>query len=157
MDKKEAKRLSIELMASAEAVYVTTIDEAGLPQTRVMFNLRNREQFPSLAELFQGHDDDLLIYLSTNTSSSKIDQMKTNPAVCAFYCKPKEFHSLMLSGRIEIIPEMEMKEAIWQDGWEMYYPKGPSDSDYTILRLMPVKAKGWYKDQPLQYNLGIEE
>ena len=142
MEEKKARQFSLELMASAEAVVVTTIDEEGFPQTRAMFNLRNIEQFPSLSELFQGHDDDLLIYLSTNTSSSKIDQIKANPAVSTFYCKPIEFHSLMLSGRTEIVPDIKIKEAIWQDGWEMYYPEGPSDSDYTILRLLPVKAKG---------------
>ena len=153
MDTKEAKRVSLELMASTEAAYVTTIDEGGFPQTRVMFNLRYKEQFPSLIELFQGHDD-LLVYLTTNTSSAKISQIKANPAGCVFYCNCKEFHSLMLAGTIEMVDDPEMRKTLWQDGWEIYYPKGPSDPDYTVLRLSPIKAKGWYKDQAFEFSLG---
>ena len=45
MDLKELKRTSIELMATAQAVYLTTIGPGGYPYTRAMLNLRNREQF----------------------------------------------------------------------------------------------------------------
>ena len=151
---EKEKRLSLELMASTEAAYVTTIDEGGFLQTRVMFNLRYKEQFPSLIEIFQGHEDDLLVYLGTNTSSAKIDQIKANPAGCVFYCNYKEFHSLMLAGKIEIVDDPGIKKALWQDGWEIYYPSGPDDPDYTVLRLLPSKAKGWYKDQAFEFSLG---
>ena len=154
MDKKEAKRVSLELLASTEAAYVTTIDEEDLPQTRVMFNLRYKEQFPSLMEIFEGHDEDLLVYLATNTSSAKIDQIKANPAGCVFYCNFKEFHSLMLAGKFEIVDNPEIKKELWQDGWEIYYPTGPDDPDYTVLRLFPLKAKGWYKEQAFEFSLG---
>ncbi|UCE17070.1 MAG: pyridoxamine 5'-phosphate oxidase family protein [Gemmatimonadota bacterium] len=153
MDEKEAKQLSLGLMASTEAVYVTTIDWDGFPQTRVMFNLRFREQFPSLTEIFEGHEDDLLVYLATNTSSAKINQIKTNPAGCVYYCNVKEFHSLMLPGKFEFVDAPEIKKALWQEGWEIYYPKGPSDPDYTVLRLFPVRAKGWYKDGAFEFSL----
>jgi general stress protein 26 len=119
-----------------------------------MFNLRYKEQFPSLVEIFQEHEENLLVYLGTNTSSTKIDQIKANPAGCVFYCNYKEFHSLMLAGRIEIVNDPEIKKALWQDGWEIYYPSGPDDPDYTVLRLLPIKAKGWYKDQAFEFSLG---
>jgi general stress protein 26 len=154
MNREEAKRVGLELMALAEGAYVTTIDEDGFPQTRVMFNLRYKEQFPSLIEIFQGHEEDLLIYLTTNTSSAKISQIKANPAACVFYCNFKEFHSLMLAGKLEIVDDSEMKKALWQDGWEIYYPSGPDDPDYTVLRLSPIKAKGWFKDQAFGFSIG---
>ena len=154
MDEKEAKGVSLELMASAKDVYVTTIDEEGFPQTRVMFNLRQRDQSPSLTSMFQGHEDDFLLYLATNTSSAKINQIKANSAACIFYCNSEEFHSLMLAGNIEIVDDSEMKSTLWQDGWEIYYPGGPDDPDYTVLRLLPIKAKGWYKEQEFGFSLG---
>ena len=154
MNREDAKQVSLELLASTEAVYVTTVDEGGFPQTRVMFNLRYKEQFPSLMEIFQGHENDLLIYLATNTSSAKINQIKTNPAGCVFYCNYKEFHSLMLAGNFEILDDPEIKKELWQDGWEIYYPSGPDDPDYTVLRLLPFKAKGWYKDQAFEFSFG---
>jgi phosphatidylethanolamine-binding protein (PEBP) family uncharacterized protein len=58
-------------MRIAEAAYVTTIDPDGFPQTRAMFNLRRKEQFPGLASLFKDHQYDFLVYFTTNTSSLK--------------------------------------------------------------------------------------
>jgi general stress protein 26 len=49
---------------------------------------------------------------------------------------------------------MELKNRIWQDEWKIYYPQGPSDPDYTILRLLPIKAKGWHKDRPFAFRPG---
>ena len=145
MDEKEARLLSIELMEIAEAAYLTTIDRDGFPQTRAMFNLRRKEQFPGLSELFNKHQDDFLIYFTTNTSSSKMVQIKTNPKVSIYYCKPNEWRGLMLSGEIEIVTDKEIKETIWQEGWEMYYPKGVHDPDHTILCLRPIIARYYHQ------------
>lgn len=153
---EQYREKSLELMAEAEVVYVSTIDEEGLPQTRVMFNLRNREQFPSLAPVFEGHDDDFLVYLSTNLSSAKLRQIEANPAACVCFSKPKEFQSLMLAGRMEVVVDKEVKKALWQKGWEVYYPTGPEDPDFAVLRLLPVKAKSWCRDHPHQFTFGRE-
>ena len=51
MNDAEARRLSIDLLETAETAIVTSIDAEGFPQTRAMFNLRRKEQFPGLAGL----------------------------------------------------------------------------------------------------------
>lgn len=85
MDEKSALKRSIELMEIAEAAYVTTMAPDGYPQTRAMFNLRRKEQFPALASLFKDHQEDFLAYCTTNTSSSKIAHLKKNPKVSLYY------------------------------------------------------------------------
>jgi general stress protein 26 len=32
---------------------------------------------------------------------------------------------------------------MWVEGWEIYYPKGRDDPDYTVLRVDPLRARGW--------------
>lgn len=140
MDEKEAKKLSLKLIETAEAAYFTTIDKNGFPQTRAMLNLRNKKQYPSLIKVFNGHQEDFLIYFTTNTSSSKLVQIKENPKVSVYYCRPGEWHGLMLGGEIRIVTEPEILKALWQEGWEMYYPGGLKDPDYTILALEPAFA-----------------
>lgn len=157
MNKEDMKQKILQLMQSSVFVFLSTIDKDGFPQSRVMFNLRNSEVYPSLIEFFSKHHDDLVIYLATNTSSIKIEQIRTNPAVCAYYYKPVEFKSAMLAGRIEIVTDPAIKKTLWQDGWEMYYPGGPSDPGYSVLRLKPLKAKGWYKDHSYELNLSEEK
>src|SRR5574341_854695 len=112
MVRNDAKRLSLDLMETAEAAYVTTIDPEGFPQTRAMFNLRRKEQFPGLASLFARHRDDFLVYFTTNTSSPKIAHIKKNPKVAVYYCKAEEFRGLMLSGEMEIVTDRAEKENV---------------------------------------------
>ena len=150
----EVKRICQELMSTSDMVYVTTIDGEGYPQTRVMFNLWCKERFPSLSALFEEHKDELLVYLGTNTSSEKMAQIKANPAACLYFSRPEEFKGLMLSGRLEVVDDPGIKHSLWQEVWEIYYPAGPGDPDFTVLQMRPKKAKGWYEDHPFKLDLG---
>ncbi len=152
MKETEIRQLCLELMESAEVVYLTTIDKSGFPYVRSVFNLRNTKKFPTLTRLFNKHNDDFLVYLSTNTSSKKVSQIKENPSVSVYYCIPEKFRSLMLAGHIELVGDMEIKKTVWQDGWEMYFPKGVEDPDYTVLRLLPLFARGWYENFAYELN-----
>ena len=154
MTEKEARQTSLNLIESADAAYLTPIDEDGFPQTRCMFNLRNKQKFPKLTDIFKDHTDDFMLLFSTNTSSTKIRQIRNNPSVCVFFCNPSGFHSLALTGTIEIVDDAKIREALWQDGWERYYPGGPNDPDHTVLRLYPFKARGWYKSQVYFFKIG---
>jgi len=155
MNESELKKFCVELMETADVLYFTTVDKSGLPHTRAMFNLRNTKYFPSLSKLFKNHQNDLLVYLSTNTSSSKIEQIKQNPNICIYYCRavPKDFRGVMLSGKIEIVTDQKVKEDLWHDGWELYYPKGVEDEDFTVLRLLPKYVEIYYKLQKYTLNL----
>ncbi len=153
MDRNDAKRLSLDLMETAEAAYVTTIDPDGFPQTRAMFNLRRKEQFPGLAALFKNHQNDFLVYFTTNTSSPKITHIHRNPKVAVYYSKPNEFRGLMLSGAMEIVTGRAEKEIVWQKGWEMYYPGGVHDPDHTVLRLRPLAAKYYHQLNSFYFDL----
>lgn len=49
----------------------------------------------------------------------------------------------MLAGDIEIVDDQKIKHALWNEGWEKYYPNGPDDPDYSVLRLFPKNVRGW--------------
>ena len=145
--------MGLRLMEGAQAAYLTNVDEAGFPQTRAMFNLRNKEKWPMLLPLFVDHDDDFMVLFSTNTTSTKTVQMKENPKVSVYYCKPEEWKGMMLSGVIEIVTDLSLKKSLWHDGWEKYYPKGYDDPDHTVLRLFPTAAKGWNQTRTFQFKI----
>ena len=86
MELEEAKKMGLELMETSKAAYLTTIDNEGFPITRAIFNLKNKEQFPEFSRFFQKQSDEFLIFISTNTSSSKTVHIKKNPAICVYYC-----------------------------------------------------------------------
>jgi len=144
-DLEEAKKSGLKLMEESKAAILTTIDPDGFPITRAMFNLRNKEQFPEFSEFFENQQNQFTIYISTNTSSSKVAHLSKNPKMCIYFCDTEDFKGFMLGGSVEIVDDIEIKKKIWLDWWTRYYPEGVEDPDYTLLRLEPKNAKYYYK------------
>ena len=154
MTEKELRAACLELMATADAVYLSTMEEGGYPRTRALLNLRNRTQFPGHVRLFEKHSEDFLIYLSTNTSSRKHKLIEADPRIGLYFCHPKKFFGLSLIGDAEIVDDLAIKESIWAPGWERYYPTtgDASDPDYAIVRLLPKNAQGWFRSETFAFD-----
>jgi len=139
MERKELETLALDIMARADMLSLATMAGDPYPHVRALFNLRDARRFPDLAA-YQS-DKGLSVYLSTNTSSIKVRESAAEPWVSVFYMIPAELKGLCLSGRA--VADPEARAALWLEGWEMYYPKGRDDPDYTILRIDPIRARGW--------------
>jgi len=153
MDDEQILQINRELMASATAVYLTTIDSDGFPHTRAMLNLRNSKLYPSQAHFCEAHGDRCILYFTTNTSSKKVAQIRNNSRAAAYFCEPDSFHGLMLGGEIQIIDDVEIKRALWDSSWKQYYPQGPEDPDHTLLRLIPTLVRGWNRGSKFEFEL----
>ena len=153
MDVEEVKRSGLKLMEESKAAYLTTIDSDGFPITRAMFNLRNKEQFPEFSKLFQNQQNKFTIFISTNTSSSKVAHLSKNPKMCVYFCDSEDFKGFMLGGLVEIVDDIELKRKIWLDWWTRYYPEGVEDPDYTLLRLEPKNARYYHKLNQEKFEL----
>jgi general stress protein 26 len=154
MEGQDLRRSCVKLVESAWPAYLGTVDLQGRPRIRAIFNLRNRERFPNLVPLFQGHDDDLLLFFTTNTSSAKVAELKANPAVAVYFSNPEESFGLMLGGDMDMVTDTELRRALWHDGWEKYYPGGYDDPDHTVLRLRPQVARGWNPSETFEFSVG---
>ncbi|HWP96041.1 MAG TPA: pyridoxamine 5'-phosphate oxidase family protein [Syntrophomonadaceae bacterium] len=149
---EKTKKLCLELMENAEAAFLTTIDGEDFPETRAMFNLRRKAQFPALLAAFEEHQDDFLIYFTTNTSSRKLKHIQANHKASVYYCQPIEWRGLNMVGSIEIVNDRDVKQSLWQDGWEMYYPGGADDPDYSVLCMRPRFARYYHQLQVSQLD-----
>jgi general stress protein 26 len=149
MNRKELEALALDIMGRADMLSLATVAGDPYPHVRALFNLRDAKRFPSLAAYQEGKG--LSVYLGTNTSSIKVRESAAEPWVSVFFMIPAEFKGLCLSGRA--LPDPEAKAALWVEGWEMYYPKGRLDPDYTILRIDPVRARGWHASQAFDVEL----
>jgi len=156
MDERKLRAVCIELVEKADVVYLSTVEEGGYPRTRAMLNLRNRSQYPNHAYLYKGHEEDFMVYVTTNTSSRKRKDIEANPRVGLYYCRPREFLGMSLVGDVEIIDDAVIKEAVWSEGWERYFQTTgrPDDPDYTLLRLFPKSARGWTGSEPFELTFG---
>lgn len=142
MNDANIKQTCLDSITNTFICQLTTIDSAGYPHTSAMLNLRYAKEYPTLVDLFK-EDSDFVLYMSTGMQSPKIARIRANPKVCVYFCDTNQLVGLMLGGEIEIITDRKLKNRIWQKGWTMYYPKGPDDSTYGIIKLVPSIVKGW--------------
>jgi general stress protein 26 len=151
MENGLAKKRSLDLMSTANAAYLTTIDAVGYPETRAMLNLRNPEKYPGLTGFFSRYIGDLTTFFTTNASSPKVMRIEAISKACSYYSRPDEWRGLMIAGNLEVVTDEAIKKAIWQDSWTMYYPGGADDPDYAVLRLVPAFLQGYHQFE--QYHV----
>ncbi|MSS09606.1 MULTISPECIES: pyridoxamine 5'-phosphate oxidase family protein [unclassified Lacrimispora] len=101
--------------------FISSLDEDGFPNTKAMLPPRKRVGIK-------------IFYFTTNTSSMRVKQFRSNPKACIYFCDKRFFRGVMLKGTMEVLEDAASKEMIWQDGDTMYYPKGVTDPDYCVLK-----------------------
>jgi len=155
MTEKEMRQLALEIMKESDCVFVSTINEEGFPDIRAMNNMWNLEQYERLKHVFEGHDEDFMILLSTNTSSAKVAHLRNNSKISLYFKKPDVWQGVSFIGEAEFVGD-DVKKAIWADNMKVYYPKGFDDLDHTVLRIRPKSAKGWNtkKLTTFQFTIG---
>jgi general stress protein 26 len=155
MEQNEIKQKCIKLMKTADVAYLSTINKDDFPEIRAMVNLRNEEQYPNLVNIFEEHKEDFLIYMTTDTASTKFKQITENPKASVYFCNPKDIQGLMLVGEVEVVTDKKIKKQLWQDDWKVHYPDGVDGSEYNILRLLPIYVKCWFMPmpEPVEINL----
>ena len=141
------------LMKDSEMIYLSTIGMDGSPQIRAMLNLRNEEMFPRLIGIWDTAEP-FSILLITDTSSTKVEEVERDKRVSVYFCAPDRRQGMMLACEAEIIHDLDYKKRIWQEDWERYYPQGPTDPEFTLLRLRPKHAHGWKGDG--KFEMAIE-
>lgn len=153
MKRSEAEAFTRSLMASSGCLYLATVDEEGRPQIRAVSNLRDRRQFPSLAGFFRELEDPFVTYVATSTRSSKAIQLRRDPRVALYFCKPEKYHGAMLSGSMEVVKDREVKRRLWQEEWRSFWSRGPADPRFTVLRFVPEEARGWSGEEQFHFAL----
>jgi general stress protein 26 len=139
MERKELEDLALDIMGRADMLALATLGGDPYPHVRALFNLRDSRRFPGLAAYQK--DKGLSVFLGTNTSSAKVRESGAEAWVSVYYMIPSEFKGLCLSGKA--VADPEAKAALWVEGWEAYYPEGREDPDYVVLRVDPIRARGW--------------
>jgi len=100
---------------------ISSVDSDGFPNTKAMLPPRKREGIKYL-------------YFTTNTSSMRVSQYRTNPKASIYFCDKRFFRGVMLKGSMEVLEDSISKEMIWRQEDTMYYPLGVTDPDYCVLK-----------------------
>lgn len=118
------------LVEKSRDAVVCSVDDEGFPNAKAMFVMRNKE--PSV------------FWFSTNTSAIRTAQFEKCPKACIYFMNPKKFQGLMITGTMRVCTDAETKQSFWHAGDEQYYPLGPTDPDYCILRFAPDQCNYYH-------------
>lgn len=141
----------IKIINAAGSAELSTIGVQGFPETRALLNLANAKQYPGLADkAIQVNDETFTLFFSTNTSSRKIQQIRSNDKCCIYYVLPDTFMGVSIIGTMEEVTDMGIKKDFWQPTWTMYYHKGVQDPDYSLLKFTSKHLHCWG-------NLGLHD
>jgi pyridoxamine 5'-phosphate oxidase len=138
---QQAKRDIVKLVESSRDAIVCSIDENGYPNAKTMFRVKNEGLHT--------------FWFSTNTSAIRTGHWLERPKASIYFMDPKDFHGLMLTGQMQVFMDNETKLTFWKQGDEMYYPLGPTDPDYSVLRF--TADKGNYYHGLRKHLFGVDE
>jgi general stress protein 26 len=118
---KDAEKTIGNLIDKQNVTIISSVDGDGFPNTKAMLPPRKRDGIKTF-------------WFTTNTSSMRVSQYRSNPNACIYFYDKRFFRGVMLKGTMEVLEDLESKEMIWRNGDEMYYFKGVHDPDYCVLK-----------------------
>lgn len=120
------KAKAARMVTAAQVITVASIDENGYPRPVAMIKIKN---------------DEGGIYVSTGTSSAKTAHFRANPK--AGVSIVEGHNSIVYTGEMEIVTDQAVKRSLWGDWMFDFFPGGPEDSEYCLLKFMPKAATYW--------------
>lgn len=125
---RDAEKTIGNIIDKQSICYISSVDKDGFPNTKAMLKPRKRNGIKE-------------IYLSTNTSSLKVQAFKNNSKACLYFVDKRFYRGVMLKGNIEVLEDQTSKDMIWEFGDTMYYKGGKTDPDYCVLKFTAVSAR----------------
>jgi len=137
---RDAEKTIGNLIDKQGVSFISSVDSEGFPNTKAMLPPRKREGIKTF--LF-----------STNTSSMRVAQYRSNPKACIYFCDKRFFRGVMLKGTVEVLEDADNKKMIWQVGDTMYYPKGVADPDYCVLKFTAHSGRYYSNFKSEDFNI----
>lgn len=126
MTSSEAKQKALALVDKKQVIMsVGTIGADGTPEIKAMLNARNE----ALNKF----------YFCSNTSARRTEVWRHDNRACLYAYEwapeatPIICRGVMLSGKVELSWDDDLRRSFWQDFMKMYYPEGPLDPDFVVL------------------------
>lgn len=126
-----AQQKALSLIERCPIGVFSNLDAQGAPQMKAMFKTRN-----------EGLS---VFWFCSNTSSRRAGQITADGRASLYFYEfdpsaPNPCKGAMLSGVAEVRYDDDVRRAVWEPGMEIYYPKGPLDPDFALIRFTAVSG-----------------
>jgi len=125
MSQDELRKKIVVFFKTYEYSNLITIDSSGMPKGRMMENME--------------FGNDLVCWFGTGASSNKVREIRANPKVSVFFYQPRDHSSLCLQGEATVVTDVRLRKEKWKGKWAVYWPDGPTNEDFTLIKIVPWK------------------
>lgn len=142
---------ALALVLCSDFTVLSTLDDTGAPDARIIFNLR-KARAPVFTAGPAALPAGFATWIATNTSSRKVRELRNDPRGSLYYFDTATFEGLTVQGTFEEILDHDIRAAIWVDGWNMFYPGGLDGGDFSVFRFHPAKARYYHGLSVLEFD-----
>ena len=139
LTKEEVIKESMELIERSKICLLGTNGADGFPYIKAMLNVK--------------HEGLKKVWFSTNTSSNRVQRLKQDNRASVYYVDENTYQGLLLIGTVEILQDIESRKMLWTKGAEIYYPKGITDPDYTVLCFTANKCNYYHRLTKITFDI----
>lgn len=129
MENRELQQRLCELIGECSSANLITIGPEGYPRGRLMADANVAE--------------DWTLWYATFTSSRKVQEIASQPKVTLFYERKRDQAFACVMGEAEVCTDQQTKDEYWKEDWRTFWPQGPTDPDYCIIKVRPHFAELW--------------
>jgi general stress protein 26 len=83
------------------------------------------------------------IWFITDQRGAKDEEIKAAPDVCLAFADTRSNTYLSMTGRAETLCDAAKARELWSHETQAWWPKGPTDPDVRVLRVVPDQAEYW--------------
>lgn len=80
-------------------------------------------------------EPDCSVWFVTSPRSRKASDMRRNPSVCYAVEDRENFAYVSVLGEARVVPEVETRVELWDDGLRAFFPAGPESDDVALVRI----------------------
>ena len=117
-----------KFIKESKGFILATVDERGMPQTRMMGS--------------QILDEKFVVYSSCFSNSRKVKQINKHPKCQLFFINHKAMIWMTLSGTAKMVEDQKCKTALYKKFKHIdEYFKGPEDKNYAVIKFKTKKIE----------------
>src|ERR1700678_4492570 len=83
------------------------------------------------------------LWFITDRRGAKDEDCKAAPEVCLAFAETGSNTYLSMTGRAELLRDAAKARELWSTEAQAWWPKGPTDPDIRVLRVVPDNAEYW--------------
>jgi general stress protein 26 len=85
--------------------------------------------------------EQFVVWMGTSRVSRKVAQLQRDDRATLAYERVREAAYVTLTGTATLVDDLPLRRRYWLERWRGFWPGGPEDDDYILIRLVPFQLE----------------